>query len=349
MNYYTLCILGRKAKKALFETYLGLPTLVGRVKYHTFSYLKDRVWKKLQGWKGKLISDDRCHCCKRVAETTIHAIWECRPEQDVWVGSITSLQNWSTNCLDFMHFFECLLSRLLKLELFLVQAWIIWNQRNAVVHGGQLKESGWPNRQAAKYLDEYKKAQENLTASNAASGRFVWQAPPPNKYKLKLWCCFFLDLQCLGFGAIIRNTNGEVMAGKSAKGPYVHSSEKAEVLTCWEAIEFSMKVGFSRLIIEGDSLNVIRALSNSAANSSLLSHIYDDIRCNLRGMQVMSFRYSTVSDGCFVLGFFMYQWMIKLFVLNQKKKISIYFLIVFTLKSLYRTNKKKENILLSLF
>ena len=186
MNYYTLCILGRKAKKALFETYLGLPTLVGRVKYHTFSYLKDRVWKKLQGWKGKLISDDRCHCCKRVAETTIHAIWECRPEQDVWVGSITSLQNWSTNCLDFMHFFECLLSRLLKLELFLVQAWIIWNQRNAVVHGGQLKESGWPNRQAAKYLDEYKKAQENLTASNAASGRFVWQAPPPNKYKLKL-------------------------------------------------------------------------------------------------------------------------------------------------------------------
>lgn len=39
-----------------FESYLGLPTLVGRSKYHTFSYLKDRVWKKLQGWKGKLLS-----------------------------------------------------------------------------------------------------------------------------------------------------------------------------------------------------------------------------------------------------------------------------------------------------
>jgi len=56
MNYYTLCILGRKAKKALFETYLGLPTLVGRLRYHTFSYLKDRVWKKLQGWKGSILS-----------------------------------------------------------------------------------------------------------------------------------------------------------------------------------------------------------------------------------------------------------------------------------------------------
>ena len=34
-----------------FETYLGLPTLVGRSKYQTFAYLKERVWKKLQGWK----------------------------------------------------------------------------------------------------------------------------------------------------------------------------------------------------------------------------------------------------------------------------------------------------------
>ena len=42
-----------------FETYLGLPTLVGRAKYHTFSYLKDRVWKKLQGWKGKMLSKAR--------------------------------------------------------------------------------------------------------------------------------------------------------------------------------------------------------------------------------------------------------------------------------------------------
>ena len=30
-----------------FETYLGLPTLIGRSKYQTFAYLKDRVWKKL--------------------------------------------------------------------------------------------------------------------------------------------------------------------------------------------------------------------------------------------------------------------------------------------------------------
>ena len=39
-----------------FESYLGLPTLIGRAKYSTFSFLKDRIWKKLQGWKGMLQS-----------------------------------------------------------------------------------------------------------------------------------------------------------------------------------------------------------------------------------------------------------------------------------------------------
>ena len=39
-----------------FDSYLGLPTLIGRAKYYTFSYLKDRIWKKLQGWKGLVLS-----------------------------------------------------------------------------------------------------------------------------------------------------------------------------------------------------------------------------------------------------------------------------------------------------
>ena len=39
-----------------FESYLGLPTLIGMSKYQAFSFPKERVWKKIQGWKGKLLS-----------------------------------------------------------------------------------------------------------------------------------------------------------------------------------------------------------------------------------------------------------------------------------------------------
>ncbi|XP_021738796.1 uncharacterized protein LOC110705261 [Chenopodium quinoa] len=38
------------------EKYLGIPTAPGRSKRVVFEALLDRIWKKLQGWKEKLIS-----------------------------------------------------------------------------------------------------------------------------------------------------------------------------------------------------------------------------------------------------------------------------------------------------
>ena len=41
------------------EKYLGLPTIIGRSKKVTFACIKERIWKKLQGWKEKLLSRPR--------------------------------------------------------------------------------------------------------------------------------------------------------------------------------------------------------------------------------------------------------------------------------------------------
>ena len=39
-----------------FGKYLGLPPLIGRKKRQAFEEIKTRIWKRLQGWKGKLLS-----------------------------------------------------------------------------------------------------------------------------------------------------------------------------------------------------------------------------------------------------------------------------------------------------
>ena len=39
-----------------YEKYLGLPALVGRAKKQSFVYIRERVRRKLQGWKEKLLS-----------------------------------------------------------------------------------------------------------------------------------------------------------------------------------------------------------------------------------------------------------------------------------------------------
>ena len=42
-----------------FEQYLGLPSLVGRRKKEGFNFIKEKIWRKLQGWEGKLLSQAR--------------------------------------------------------------------------------------------------------------------------------------------------------------------------------------------------------------------------------------------------------------------------------------------------
>ena len=39
-----------------YDRYLGLPSLVGRHKKTSFDYIKERVWRKLQGQEEKLLS-----------------------------------------------------------------------------------------------------------------------------------------------------------------------------------------------------------------------------------------------------------------------------------------------------
>lgn len=92
--------------------------------------------------KRRVIIDNVCQCCNIFPEFRVHDLWDSGVAQDVWAGSSIRLQKRSHGQADMFQLFEYLLDRLsiAKLELFLVQAWIIWNQRNIVIHGGKLKE-----------------------------------------------------------------------------------------------------------------------------------------------------------------------------------------------------------------
>ena len=73
-----------------------------------------------------------------VLEFALHAIWECGVAQDVWAGCAISLQKCTIVFHDIVVLFEHLLDRISTsdFEVFLVQVWLIWNQRNVIVHRG---------------------------------------------------------------------------------------------------------------------------------------------------------------------------------------------------------------------
>ena len=120
-----------------------------------------------------------------------------------------------------------------EMDLFWVQAWFIWNKRNCVVHGGRMKDSSSLNKRAKEYVDEFKQAQSNLSVlTQQQQNGDVWQPPSHSEYKLNFDVAIFSSLDRSGFGAIIRNDKGEVMAAMSANGLRVSTSDEAELLAC---------------------------------------------------------------------------------------------------------------------
>ena len=89
----------------------------------------------------RIIVDNRCEACKTEPETKIHTLWNCGVAQDIWARCLARLQKCHVGQDDMLQLWEELIARLTieELELFLVQAWIIWTQRNAMLHGKQYK------------------------------------------------------------------------------------------------------------------------------------------------------------------------------------------------------------------
>ena len=72
----------------------------------------------------------------------LHALWECQVAQDVWAGCSGKIQKSVLGQWDIMQLFEDMMDRLSteEFELFLVQGWIIWNQRNSILRGGHIQD-----------------------------------------------------------------------------------------------------------------------------------------------------------------------------------------------------------------
>jgi len=86
------------------------------------------------------------------------------------------------------------------------------------------------------------------------------------------------------------------MAALSTIGPSISGSDEAETLACRKAMEFVVDVGFNELIIEGDSINVMRALSSLSLNLSVVGNVVADIQCLISGLSRVSF--SWVKRDC---------------------------------------------------
>ena len=145
-------------------------------------------------------------------------------------------------------------------------------------------------RRAMEYLEEYWNSHGNLRAASVGhSIGDMWKPSPNSIFKLNFDAAVFVEAKRTGFGAIIWNDKGEVMATMSTGGPSVSSSEEVKLLACRKAVEFANDAGFSELVIEGDNSNVMKAFSSSLPDRSLVGNVVADVRHLVFGMHWVNF------------------------------------------------------------
>ena len=81
-----------------------------------------------------------------------------------------------------------------------------------------------------------------------------------------------------GVGVVVRDTNGLVLASCAKPVPQPYKVAEVESLAAATALSFATELGFRRVILEGDSLEVIQALRENDQSLTPMGLLLEDIR-----------------------------------------------------------------------
>ena len=141
--------------------------------------------------------------------------------------------------------------------------WTIWFRRNTI----RVNPTGFPIDQVLQWaidsLLEFRAAQPRKQPTPPRP-LAKWSPPVEEYYKVNFDGAVFRDEEKAGIGVIIRNSQGMVMASLSQKISLPQTVVELETLAATRAMEFSIELGFSKVIIEGDSETVIKALQDNS-------------------------------------------------------------------------------------
>jgi hypothetical protein len=242
-------------------------------------------------YKKRITEDSLCPVCKSEIETVGHILWSCESSKDVWAECGRSIQKCHSAEEGFPDILEKLVDRLSEEEMQLAVgvARQIWLRRNSVIFGGDFLSPSALITHAKAQISEYQKAEEGrrLTHVHRARPRCVkWERPKEGFVKLNWDAAINRRSNRMGAGVIARDETGMVVAALSASRPSITDPATAEAIVAWMMADFCCKLGFRRVVLEGDSMEVVTALKRGGNCSERYGHFVDDARQLLNSLEL---------------------------------------------------------------
>ena len=172
----------------------------------------------------------------------------------MWVGDSWSFRS-NIQFTDFKELCNWILENGKPMELFAVQVWNIWNQRNKL----RLNQSCCLTKDLQRTVVE---SWNEIRRSNLSPNRFssspthqvVWNTPAPDSYEINYDGALSSAENKSGIGIMARDSHREVIASLIQQLDQAYQPVKVEALAAIKAVELGSELGLHNAMIEGDSV-----------------------------------------------------------------------------------------------
>ena len=229
-----------------------------------------------------IIENPTCDHCKHDPESALHALWNCNELDVLWEEEPFQHCRRRHTFMDFKELLSWLITKDHSLELFATSEWLICTQRNQVcVSQPSLNVHQIP-LSAKERVAELTATQPEPSITRPALSGFRAKWRPPSLELVKINCngAVFKEQKKLGCGAVIRDSNGLVLASMSKLLPQQYTPMEIEALAASSALEFAAELGFNQAILETDSQVLSNALRNNSTYLPSFGLLIEDIKCN---------------------------------------------------------------------
>ena len=209
--------------------------------------------------------------------------WKCTRAKEVWSSLKLVFPNVFDQLSSFKEMMWCLMMddkcSLENIELIFTCAWALWGNRNDIWHGETHKDGRQLLHWASQYLEEYRTIVDLLpVAQESVQHILKWNLPPAPYLKFNVDGAIFIELRSVGIRIITRDWNGRFVAAMCKQIHAPLGPLEAELKAVEGGLQFAKQLGVSDLIIEGDSLIVSRALSQSSSVPASIDAVIMGIR-----------------------------------------------------------------------
>ena len=272
---------------------LNLP---GKIKIFVWKAAKNFLPTAENLWRRKILQEPICTICKEGREDVFHALMECKLARKIWRCTDMKATVQSIRRDDMLSTMHSLMRKGAKSEIDYVASiwWATWHARNKLLFEGKKPNPRETVAKAKAIVVAYQSMQfkeQDSPRSIKEKEAQRWNPPPSSKLKINVDAAVHAESQMAGLGAVIRNSQGQVVVAAVKSINFQGDVSIAEAKAVQWGMEVASKASFTNVIVETDCSMVADLANNKVSNKTEIWWTIAEIQSSRQDFQSIDFQH----------------------------------------------------------